>query len=253
MSGFEGELRELARVLEVPEPSRSETLLEVRSDLEAMAAALRARGVEAGEARRRALEWLVPRERAVWELEGVHRPLYLRLVERFSAPGRHRLERGLAVCLWSVQLAWAVWALSAFDLLASPSAMLWPVLGLAAAVATAGCVKLFQLYVVGVHGRERLRRGLTLLLGLGAAGLIVAFGGAGLELYGVAGRLAADPGRQAHELVEWLRRSSGMVSVALLAASGAGLLWLVASVRIGRIEATEAEALRSLTRIRRVP
>ncbi len=103
MRGFGAELRELAERLDLPQPMRSRILLELSADLTDLAAALRAEGATEEEARRRAVEVLFPSGAALAELERLHRPLYRRLVDRFSEPARHGVERSLlaiAVLIW---------------------------------------------------------------------------------------------------------------------------------------------------------
>ncbi len=243
MISFEAELRRLAGQFDLPEPVRSRALLELRSDLEDMAAALEAEGVGREEARRRALDALLPGEETVAEWRMVHRPLYQRWVDRFSVRGRHRFERVLLMVVGASYLGGGVAALAGFDLLVSASPWLWSVLGLSAVMALVGVAKLFQLYVAGAHGRGRLRRGLGVLLGLAGATLVVAFAGAAADLYVLAGRLQADASGQAAELLSWLRSEAVLLSAALVSASGGGLVWLAASVRIAVSEQAEAAAL----------
>lgn len=250
MTAFDAELRGLAERLDLPEPIRTRTLLELRSDLEAMAAALESRGVAGEEARRRAVETLLPSAESVAELRRVHRPLYQRLVDRFSVRGRHRLERLLLALLAAVYVASGLSTLARLDLLATPSPFLWPVLLIAVLIGVAGAGKLFHLFVAGARS-DSLRRGLRLLPLLGAAVLVVAFGGLTVDLYVVAGRLAAGMS-VAPELLAWLRREAALLSLALLAASAAGLIWLVAAVRVARIEQARAAALGFIQR-RRTP
>lgn len=240
---FDQQLRSFAAELELPEPRRSRFLLELRADLEDLARTLVAEGLGREEAHRRALEALLPSADAVAELEGLHRPLYRRLLDRFSEPARGRVERGLLVALSVLAVAVGMVGLSRFDLLADPSVFLWPILALAAAIAVTGGAKLFQLYVARGGGPERLRRGLSWLPALALVALVVGFGGAAVDLYLVAGRIAVDVSAQGRELLDWLRRDMALLASALLIASGAGLLWLVAAIRIARIETLEAEAL----------
>lgn len=243
MRTFDAELRALAAELDLPEPVRSRVLLELRSDLEAMAAALRERGLGEREARDRALGALLPSEEAVAELGRVHRPVYRRLVDRFSDAGRHRLERGLLAGSVAVYAGGGLAVLASFELLDAPSRFLWPVLGLAILIAVLGAGKLFQLFVAGSHGLPRLRRGLPLLLGLAGAVLTVGFGGLAADFYVVAGRVEGDASRQMMEVLAWLRQDTALIAVAVLAAWAAGLFWLVAELRIARIAQIEAAAL----------
>lgn len=247
MRAIDDAVRSVAAELDLPEPMRSRTLLELRGDLEAMVEALESRGVDAAAARRRALDALVPGPEALEALRRVHRPLYQRLVDRFSVAGRHRLERVLLVLLIAVYLAGGLATLGRFELLAWAAPSLWPVLIGAVAIGVLGVAKLFQLWVVGAH--RHLRRGLGLLLVLAGATLVAAFAGAVADFYGVADRLAGGAA-QLPVLLPWLQREMVLLSTALLAASAAGLFWLVASIRVARIEQTEAAAL-GLTEPRR--
>lgn len=243
MRGFEPELRRLAADFDLPEPIRSRALLELRSDLEDMAAALEAQGVEASEARRRALEALLPSAATVSAWRQVHRPLYQRWVDRFSVRGRHRLERLLLAVVGIVYLGGGTAALVRFDLLVSPSPFLWPVLGLTALIVLTGAVTLFQLFVARGHRPSRLTGALALILGLAGATLAVAGLGVAADLYVVAGRLQADSSGQLAPLLTWLRSEAVLLSTALVAASAAGLIWLTAAVRVAVVEQAEAAAL----------
>lgn len=242
MTSFDAALRRLAEEFDLPEPIRSRALLELRSDLEDMAAVLESRGVEPEEAGRRALEALLPTGATVAEWRAVHRPLYQRLVDRFSVRGRHRLERLLLAVLAAIYVVGGLAMLSTFDLLADPSGFLWPVLALSGLIVLVGGGVLFQLFVAGARGKA-LRRTLGLQLGLGAATLGLGFAGVATDLYGLAGRIRVDPTHQVDELLAWLRRDTALFSVALLAASVAGLVWLVAAIRVAGTEQAEAAAL----------
>lgn len=240
MTGFDEALRGLAAELDLPEPIRSRTLLELRSDLESMAAELESRGMAEDAARSRALSALLPGSGAVADLRRVHRPLYQRWVDRFSVRGRHLLERGLLVLLAGVYVVGGGFTLTRLDVLAYPSPNLWSVLAGALLIGVVGAAKLFHLWVVRPGGR--LRRGLGALLWLGAGTLVVGFAGAVADFYSVAGALA-DGAPQLATLMPWLRREMVLLSTAFLAASAAGVMWLVAAVWIARIEAMEAAAL----------
>lgn len=243
MSGFEAEIRRVAEQLDLPQPVRSRVLMELAADLEDLAAALREEGMEAGEARRRALESLLPSTAALSELRGVHRPLYQRLVDRFSERARHRLEQLLLVAISAVVLGVGIGALARTHLLSSPSLFVWPLLGLAVLIVGLGSGKILQLYVVKDHAPARLRRGMFLLPVLAGASGSVGVIGLVLDFYATAAAVEADVRLQAVLLLDWLRRDMPMLALALLVTVLAGLFWFVASVRIAHIEQAEAEAL----------
>ncbi len=243
MRGFGEELRDLAERLDLPQPMRSRILLELSADLADLASALEAEGVGRVEARRRALDVLFPSGEALRELERLHRPLYRRLVDRFSEPARHGLERALLTVLALMLGGFGAWLLAGAELLRDPTPFLWPVLVVGALVLGMGGGKLFQLYVKKDHDRARLGRGMWGLPVAGAAAAVLGFGGAVADLYVVAGAVAGSPDRAALELLRWLRQDMALLSVALLIVSAAGLLWLSSAVGIARVEQAEAMAL----------
>ncbi len=241
MSAYGTELHEVAERLRLPRPVRSRILLELAADLEDLEHALRLDGVPTDEARRRAMETLLPRADALSDLAGLHRPLYRRLVDRFSDPVRHRFERmSLFVSGGGLFLLGVTW-LGRLDLLTDPSAFLWPLLGLALAVLVFGAWKGFELFVKRDHGLHQLRRGLWVLPVAAAMATVIAMAGAALDFYALAARLNTDVSSQGVEVLRWLRRDMAMLSIGLLISSIAGVLWLVISVGLARVEQSEAE------------
>ncbi len=249
MKGFEEEIRRVAEGLGLPQPVRSRILMELASDLEDLAEALRGQGTSEAEARRRALDALLPSPEALAELRGVHRPLYQRLVDRFSERARHRVERLLLAATAAVALGIGIGALARIHLLSSPSLFVWPLLGLAVLVVGLGSGKMLQLYVVKDHALRRLRRGMFLLPVLAGATVSVGLIGLVLDFYATAAGIEADVRLQTPLLLDWVRRDMPMLALALLVAVLAGLFWFVASVRIAHIEQAEAEALGYVRRV----
>lgn len=243
MSVFEAELRGVAQSLDLPQPMRSRILLELRADLEDLAAALSAEGVPEAEARRRAVEALVPSPEALGELRRLHRPLYQRLVDRFSERGRHRLER-LLIAGFTGVLVWLGWGLArAGDLFDDPSPWLVPVVALGMLALGVGGVRLFVLHVKQDHTHRGLGRGRTALPFLAVAVVVLGLAGSAVDLHGVAASLEANPAMQAAYLLRWLRQDMAMLSLSLLLGAVVGLLWLGSEVRAAVIEQAEMEAL----------
>jgi len=243
MNGFEQELRRIADALDLPQPVRSRVLVELAADLEDLRATLVSEGMDDEEARQHALTTLLPTEETLEELRGVHRPLYQRLVDRFSEGTRHRVERLLLTGVSVVALVGPSRVLLSLDPSTSPSAFVWPLLGLAAATMVIGLGKLFQLHVAKDHAPARLRSGMFLLPTLAAASAAVGFTGAVLDFYSVAEAIEADASRQGALVLRWLRQDTAMLALALLVTVAAALLWFLAAVRVVRIEQAEAEAL----------
>lgn len=248
MSTFAAELRALAERLDLPQTVRADIVRELDADLRGLADALEARGIPREEARRRAVETLLPTPEALARLVSHHRPLYRRLVDRFSDPIRHRLERALfGTALLAFALAGGA-ALGGLDLFADPAAFTPLLLGLG--LATGGLVlwKLFQLHVRKEHRTERLRRGLGWLPAIAVAATVGSLLGLTWDLYGTAGRLI-EAGPEADPraiLLAWLRRDTAMASLGLVVGALALGCWLWLAAGVARVARAELEIERDI-------
>lgn len=243
MSAFARELHQLADRLHLPPSVRSRILLELAADLHDLETSLRRAGASVEDAHRRAVETLVPTADVLADLEGLHRPLYQRLVDRFSDPARHRLERAIMLLVGGGLVALGgVW-LGREGIFTDSSAFLWPLLALGFATAVMGAWKSFELFVKKDRGSRLLRHGMWVLPVVAVAAVVIGLGGVALELYSLADQLATDRSREGVELLRWLRRDTAMLSIGLLVSSIAGVLWLMISAGLARMEQSEAELL----------
>jgi len=240
------ELRDLAERLDLPQPVRARVILELVSDLADLESELTASGLSPEEARSRAVRMLVPSPEALRDLREVHRPLYARLVDRFSDPARHRLERAVLAVASVALFALGLSRLLGAGMLDLRAPLTLPVLATALAAAAASVWKLFALYVKKQHDVEALESGLSLLPAAAAAASAFAVAGFALDLYGVAGRLEADLSGQASVLLNWLQRDMGLLSAGLLTTLASLGMWLFLSAGVARVRQAEAAVLAGL-------
>jgi hypothetical protein len=92
-------LKEAATGLEATLRVRRRVVSELAADLEDLYGAYRAEGLPAGEARRRAERVLAPSPEVLAALSRMHRPVWVRLGDRFGEKGRHRVEWAILVAL----------------------------------------------------------------------------------------------------------------------------------------------------------
>jgi hypothetical protein len=164
-------------------------------------------------------------------------------VDRFSDPARHRLERS-ALGLTSVALfAIGLLRLARSGILNDPAPMSLPLLAVGMAVVVVSVWKLFALRVWREHDLTRLRRGLWILPAGAAVAATLALAGSALDLYAVAGTLESNLSGQMTELLRWLRRDAGLLSLGLLTSLIALGMWLLIAAGIARVEQAEAEII----------
>ncbi|MGD8495962.1 MAG: hypothetical protein PVF05_07195 [Gemmatimonadales bacterium] len=250
MTSFARELRRLAGRLDVPQPKRADIVRELDHDLAALALELERRGYPRAAARRRAVEILMPGSPAVEELNAFHRPLYLRLVDRFSDPSRNRLERGLFGATLVLVATLGALGLGGLDLLEDPSPATIPLLGLGLATLAIVPWKLFLLHIRRDGDSVRLSRGLGWLPTIAVGTAIVVFAGLAFDLYATAGQLVGNGADAGIVLLAWLRRDMAMASLGLLVGALTLGSWLWLSAGVARVARAESELERDLVPLR---
>ena len=119
-------LRQLESGLASPVPARLRILRELEFDLEELQGRFRADGLSDEEARRRAIEALVPDGEALETLDRLHMPWYRRVTRRLSPADLRLAERGALVVATASVLIGQTLTLMKTNLLGSPSLFLWP-------------------------------------------------------------------------------------------------------------------------------
>jgi len=234
-------LQEIDRGLALPIPERLRILRELEFDLEELWGRLVAQGLTADEARRQALDALVPDSGTLGELDRLHTPLYKRLTRNLT-PGHLRLAERSALALATATVLFAQGlALLRVNLLWDPSPFLWPVLGAGALLFAAAVAKAFQLWIKGDHGRPE--RGLQVILT--GSGLILALGIVGVifDLYRLSAILERSPELVGELAAAWLVRDSALLSVAIILSLAGGLFWFVLSQWVVRVSGARWEVL----------
>jgi hypothetical protein len=234
-------LQEVERGLALPIPERLRILRELEFDLEELWGRLVADGIPTEEARRRALDALVPDTGTLEELDRLHTPLYRRLT-RHLTPGRLMLAERSALVLatTSVLLAQGITLLRA-NLLQDPSPFMWPVLAMSAPLFATVVAKAFQLWIKRAHAHPE--RGLSTILVVSGLILVMGIGGMFFDLYRLSAVLERTPELIGDLAAVWLVRDSALVSVAILLALAGGLAWFVLSKWLAIVSGDRRELL----------
>ena len=234
-------LREVERGMALPIPDRLRILRELEYDLEELWGRLMAEGVPADEARRQALDALVPDTSTLGELDRLHTPPYKRLT-RHLTPGHLRLaERTALVLATSSVLLVQTVALVRADLLRDPSPVMWPVLAVGALLFALVIAKAFQLWVKRDHARPD--GGLKTILVVSGVILALGIGGMIFDLYHLSAILEETPELAGGLSPIWLVRDSALLSVAIILALAGGLFWFVLSQWVALVSGARREVL----------
>jgi hypothetical protein len=206
-------------------PDRIRLFRELEHDLEACCTGLQENGLGAEEARRRAVEILLPGVETLRQLESVHRPLYLRFTAALDQGRVRRMERGALALTTAAVLVVQAMLLGRANLLEDASVFLLPVLGLGALLFALCAGTVFRLWVRRDPGDPG--RGLGFILGLSGAVLLVALAGATFDTYRLASTLESSPFLATSLVTRWLVRECSLLAVAVLFALAGGLTWFI--------------------------
>jgi hypothetical protein len=161
---FAPELREVERGLALPIPARVRILQELESDLEELMDRLVDEGSPPEEARRLALEALVPNTETLEALGSLHSPLYRRLTRHLSTGRVRKAERSALGLSTAAVLLVQTGTLLRANLLQDPSPFLVPVLLAGAFLSALVFWKAFRFWIKKDHVSPG--RGLGAILGI---------------------------------------------------------------------------------------
>jgi hypothetical protein len=243
MSRFREFLKETSMKLDLPQPEKSRILLEIASDMEDLHAFYREQGLTEEEAAARTTETFALSDEALADLVRVHQSALQRLLGRVSAQACTRWERLLIAFVLCFALAAAGRALLTTRLLAQATGYIWPILAFGAAALAIAAYHSVRLYILRKHAVRGLRRGIHGILGLGAASLVVSFGGSAVELYRATLRGVDDTPRALVFFVDWALGASATLIVGMIVAIVAAVIWFVLVDKVKRIEIAEASWL----------
>lgn len=245
MRSFVPALRRISGELRVPERVKARILLEMVGDLEELYEHFRSRGHDEDEAVRLTEERILASPEALQHLILVHTTGYQRWLDRAA----ERVRWGFDLVLFGFgvmpMVLLSTWLLVAGRgrLVENPG--LWPLLLVGAAATGLALWKAIQLVAGRTRSTAELHRGLPVLLFLGVMAPLL--GGAVflVHLYGLL--MEAGAGGAGEEVLlrgaESLERGATSLSLGLLVAIGAGLMWFVLAGRISAVELAESAPL----------
>lgn len=244
MTRFAEVLKQAEARLRAPEPARTRILLEMAADLEDSYRHFVDQGLDEAEAARRAEEAFSTSDESLRLLERIHRSGLGSPATRFF----HRVgtvwSTVLLVLLFAFELLLAFRISSDRSFFVYPSPFLWPIGVLALAAIGFTLWKLTQIF--SQHGKDvrRLRIGLDVPLLFAGASLAITFLGFlfHMQRYFRVNSEGA-PETLFMNFAGWMATISSLMTIGLLTAILAGLVWFALSGLVIHREAHEMERL----------
>jgi hypothetical protein len=243
MTRFTGLLRRTASRLDVPEPARSQVLLEMSADLEDLFSAYRERGLSEEDAVRKVEEKFDVSDETLGDLSRLYRNAFRRGTDRLSDQASTVWEKVVLVLLLLFVLVASGGLVASPDFFASASDFVWAGVVVGAAALAVFLVKGHQLFLKQDSPPRALRSGLPALLFLASASLFIGVFGFFYGLMTAMTSMAADRERAGLLFMRWALGSSATIIVCFLVALCAALFWFVLVNRVKRLEMTRAALL----------
>lgn len=244
MKRFVRVLSEAQERLRVPEPSRTQVLLEMASDLEDSYQFHLSQGCDEAEAAQRAEEAFGTSDEALKHLSRIHETSLGGMQNRLSGQVGRPWEKVLLLAIVAFEIFAAVKIVShkAFFMFLSP--FLWPIAGLTLAALVLTAWKLYQIFFRKDPDVRQIREGLGALLFF--AGASVAVTGCGFlfhiqRFFRLNYEMA--PESLFMNFAGWMATISFMMILGLLLAMLTALIWFVLINLATRSERREVEAL----------
>jgi hypothetical protein len=248
MTRFASVLQKVEDRLLVPEPARTRILLEMAADLEDSYDHHRAQGIDEAEAVRRSEEAFAISDETLRLLERMYQPSFASPLDRVIQQIGTLWSTTLLVLLLVFEVFLAFRISVNRSLFVYPRPFLWPIVALGLAAIAFPVWKLVQIF--SFHGRDvrRLRAGLGVPLFFSGLSIGIAFLGFlfHLQRYFRVNASGA-PETLFMNFAGWMVSISSLMTIGLLTAILAGMVWFALSSLVIHSEAREMARLLKAT------
>jgi len=245
MNRFAPLIRAASERLDLPQPAKSQVLLEMAADMEDLYEYHLMQGFSPEAAEEKVTEEFHLSDEALHWLIRVHASPYRRLMEGFSERTRALWERTLFIALTAFVAVLTTEITMKTQPFADASPLIWLVAVLGAAALIIAILRIYALYIKKDHNVRGLRKGLDALIGIGVLGLAVGHFTLLFELFRIAKVIIADGNgdRAFMGSVICVLRVAPVMNLALWVAIFAAVLWLILSGKVARILSAHASVL----------
>lgn len=253
MKQFTNLLKELNNKINLPQPKKSQVILEIAADLNDLYNLYLQRGLSETEAAQKARDKFELSDEIITDLSEIHTSTYRQWVEKVFGKTQDIYERILLTLLFLFVALSVVFAVITTPFFSKSSTFVFPVLVSLTGVLITWGAKFYQLYIKKDHAIKQIRFGLSLFKFFGVANLFLCLSGYFTELYLYGTEtlflgplfimlLKASDGTLP-QVIDFLLKSSSLIMICLFVAMVTGILWLTIIQKINSIEQAEAEIL----------
>lgn len=243
MRRFAAVLRNIDKVLDIPQPSRSRVILEIAADMQDLYEHYISQGLDDEQAHRRTVEEFDLSAGEIAAIARAHDSPLKRFLDRLSVRTRGFLER-TALALTLIPVALVGYRLTqSGGLFRDCGIWVWPLLAGAVAALALGVSKWYGLFVVKEHNVRAVRKRLDTVLFIALGQLGTGFVGMYVGLFQTWVTSSADKAMTTLYLARWLQRSSALLSATMIVALVSSLIWIVNSGKAVSVEQYEAELI----------
>lgn len=255
MNRFSPLLRSINERLDLPQPGKSQILIEIATDMEDYYLALREKDVSEDEAENLVNEKFDFTDEALSELVSVHQTLFRKLFLGLTSQAQSRFEQTalLMTILLVAGLSGYITFTSEFIL--KSSLLVWPVITMTSAAVIFALIKSYTLYVKKDHNLRTVPKGLDVILVsagaillLGNIGYIVELLQAGyhgifLDSKMLTFTYVVEDQPSLNQVIDWFMKSASLVLTCLMSSIVLALFWYVLTGKVAEIEEAEASYL----------
>jgi hypothetical protein len=256
MNRFSPLLTEIYQKLDLPQPTKSEILLEIAADMEDLYETCIQEGLGEKDALARTAEKFQLDDTVIQDLVRVHQSAFKKWFDKLTARTQTRWERGVLVLTVLSIIILAGYAMIASEFFRTASRFVYPLSAIGLSILVIFLAKIYALYIKKDHNVRNLRKGLSLLLFLGVLNIFIGLWGYLIELYTI-GSNSLLPGssfitiictvnpsaQQIRQITECLMKSSSVMLLCLFLMVVTVVFWYMLMTKIIKIEQAEADVL----------
>jgi len=257
MDKFRQLLREINTNLDLPQPIKSQIILEIAADLEDTVSGYKNQGLNEEEAYRKAREIFSFDKKTLRELKSMYQSPFRKWFDQLSAQGQTKFERILLLIIVFIVFSTGTYAALNTALFHQSGPFIWGIFFVLLCSTIAFSGKLYQIYLKKDHAINKIRSGVSAILFMACLSIFLCIAGYYWQAYnfGVYGHTfetnliylldtTHDLSPQVYTgLVTWTLQSTLFIMVSILITIIIAFMWFFVMNKISKIEVAHAESL----------